>query len=137
MQALWRYCYGEIDSFSRRKGIRGQRDRRSGGHLFHSIRNYTPRRPSGRRLGYRRPGGIFHADSRERVIENCYTTGMLTVYIGLGVDGLYIKRYKSCYTEGNVTGNDDVGGLAGLCNGTKMAASYATGDVDGNNKVGA
>lgn len=138
--ALAGYCYGEIDSFGVEGRVYGANE--TGGLVgtcFGSIRNsYSAAAVQGGGPDIGGLVGFFHADSRERVIENCYTTGNVNgVYRVGGLMGYILKgTIRVCYTEGNVTGNDDVGGLAGLCNGTKMAASYATGDVDGNNKVG-
>ena len=46
-----------------------------------------------------------------------------------------IGSVENCYVTGNISGNDSVGGIAGINNGT-VTNSYANGNVSGNHQVG-
>ena len=74
-------------------------------------------------------------------IISSYATGVVTAS-GDHVGGL-VGRYFSgqiigCYARGNVTGNDNVGGLVGLLDNftALITACYARGNVTGNDHVG-
>ena len=71
-------------------------------------------------------------------IENCYATGNVTGNDDVGgLVGLSFSgsSIKNSYSTINVTGNDYVGGLTGEAYST-ITNSYATGSVTGNNSVG-
>ncbi len=76
-------------------------------------------------------------------INNCVNNGTInaptqTSMIG-GVCGANAGKVSSCYSTGDVTGNNDVGGLCGnnaLNNSGTIENCYSTGTVIGNSNVG-
>jgi hypothetical protein len=71
-------------------------------------------------------------------VQNCYTAGNVSGnnYIG-GVVGATRDggMVQNCYAIGNVSGNDNIGGVVGDNYGT-VQNCYATGNVSGNNYIG-
>jgi hypothetical protein len=66
-------------------------------------------------------------------IENCYSTGDVTAYgneVGGFVGYSNLGNYSNCYATGNVSGNSQVGGFAGLIE-SNVTNCYATGKVTG------
>ena len=67
-------------------------------------------------------------------IEDGSVTG--DQYVG-GLVGMNEGTIMSCYTTGNVTGNQDVGGLVGENREGTISSCYATGGATGNQYTGA
>jgi len=81
----------------------------------------------------RHVGGI--AGNNRGSIINSYVTGYIKGgcaggIVGQNIAGAFIQN---CYSESIVTGNDNLGGIAGLNYGT-VENCYATGNVTGNNE---
>lgn len=85
-------------------------------------------------------GGLVAAVWDHVSIANSYATGAVIGggdWVGglVGFFGFY-STISNCYATGNVQGDDEVGGLAGLCEDGTIEYCYATGDVQGDVMVG-
>jgi hypothetical protein len=87
--------------------------------------------------------GLLIGKTDDTIIENCYTTGVLTATQRRagGLIGLIEESdctVSNCYSEANVTGTQETGGFIGLCESQTCLISncYATGDVIGTDEVG-
>ena len=71
--------------------------------------------------------------NRGGIISNCYTTGQVTGRnrIGglLGDTGIALVTITNCHSSASITGETDVGGLVGLADEVTISECYATGDV--------
>ena len=76
--------------------------------------------------------GYSEGEIKNIGIINCNVTGNYDVG---GLAGYALNTITNSYATGNVVGNDGVGGLAGEAEDT-ITNSYATGNVTGNENVG-
>ena len=80
--------------------------------------------------GYR-AGALAGYTSDEAQIENCYSTGRVSIsgtdHTAGGLVGWAAGRFERCYSEANVSG-DTAGGLLGVC-AADLLNCYATGNV--------
>ena len=70
-------------------------------------------------------------------VSNCYSSGDVTGddYIG-GLVGNNSGSVSNCYSSGSVTGDDYIGGLVGENYFGDISNSYSSGDVTGDDNVG-
>ena len=81
-------------------------------------------------------GGLV-GDNSDGVISNCYATGDVTGDNNIGgLVGRNVKTINNCYATGGVTGTNNVGGLVGDNYGGVVNNSYATGGVTGTSNKG-
>ncbi|MBU2067457.1 MAG: filamentous hemagglutinin N-terminal domain-containing protein, partial [Gammaproteobacteria bacterium] len=86
-------------------------------------------------------GGLAGSNDNGATISNAYASGVEVMTSGDYVGGLvgnnYGGRIINAYATGSVSGNENVGGLAGgNDNSGTISNAYATGSVNGQNYVG-
>ena len=93
-------------------------------------------------------GGIAGYVARGGIVENCYTSGEITMSATVdavgGIAGNLDSNgiIRNCYSLGNVKGASYVGGIVGSIDsrdgngGSKLTSCYSIGKVDGDGQVG-
>jgi hypothetical protein len=85
-------------------------------------------------------GGLV-GDNFQSSVTSCYSTGTVTGYtfvgglVGYNSYGDIAASYSTCAVSAASSGNQNVGGLAGL-NAGRINTSYSTGPVSGQRRVG-
>jgi len=79
-------------------------------------------------------GGIAGHVGDSGVIENCYSTGVVSGnnYVGGIVGRSSNSNVTNCYSTGNVSSDGYVGGIAGWVQNTNVMNCYSTGALSGN-----
>lgn len=82
-------------------------------------------------------GGLVGINDGSSNINNCYSSCTVTTSANVsgGIVGLNDATINSCYSTGDVTGQDYTGGLVGNSFGS-IIKSYSTADLDGRNYCG-
>lgn len=82
--------------------------------------------------------GRLYPSTSQNNISNSYASGNVSGDDNVGglVGYSYRGQINNSYSSGNVSGDDNIGGLVGHVYGTTINNSYSSGDVTGNHKVG-
>jgi len=103
-----------------------------GGHFMASIWLCHAR---GRVSGRANIGGLVGGWSKDCMIEDCFTTGIVTGNQAGGLVGNLAGRVSHCYSTASVSGGSILGGLAGINSGL-IRTSWAGGEVAGGSTAG-
>ncbi len=82
--------------------------------------------------------GRLYPSTSQNNISNSYASGDVSGDDNVGglVGYSYRGQINNSYSSGNVSGDDNIGGLVGNVYGTTINNTYSSGDVTGNHKVG-
>lgn len=92
--------------------------------------------------GFSNVGGFIGTNSADATVSSCFSSANVnsSSYQGGGFVGLHLGFIDNCYSRGNVTGGEDIGGFAGAAGGfgnpTQLENVYSTGSVNGSFGLG-